>query len=118
MGSVGTSITTTYSSEFQYFLDNAGGDKDYAVKDWISENVSDTFEKGGTEYTILWEQGVFPHIISEASAENPDMQFTIEVSAVRTAKLDDENAVRQAKSMYIPAVRGKGHRVFTIQVYR
>ena len=114
MGSIGTS-QPTYTSEYQYFLDNAGGDKNLAIKDWISNNVSDTFDKGGKEYTILWQNGIFPKVVSEPTADDPYLRFDVQIEAVRTDKMDDGV---QAKLMYIPSYgNGKGRQQFSIRVY-
>lgn len=117
MGSVGTS-KPAYTSEYQYFLDRAYGDRNLAIKDWIGQNVSDTFEKGGKEYTIMWENGVFPRIVSEPSEYDNAIRFEVEVYAVRSDKIDDDEARRKAKLMFIPSYSGwKGRHQFHIQVY-
>ena len=116
MGSIGASKSPSYTSEYKYFLDNAGGDKSLALKDWISNNVSDTFDKDGKEYTIMWQNGVFPKVISWPTVKDPYIEFNVQIEAVRTDKLDDES--RKATLMYIPNYgNGKGRHRFRIRVF-
>ena len=117
MGSIGTnSNTPKYTSEYQYYLDRAEGSESIAFNDWIYNNVSDTFEKGGKEYTILWQNGVFPKVVQEPTQDDPYIKFNVQVEAVRSDKLEDED--KKAKLMYIPDYgTGKGRHTFRIRVY-
>lgn len=114
MGSVGTTKSQAYSDDFQYYIDNAGGDEKLALLNWVGDNVSSTFTKNGKEYEIQWQNGVFPHIVSEATTDDPYTRFTLEIYARREDKPDDIS-----KPMYVTDYgRGKGRQTFSVRVYK
>lgn len=114
MGSIGTSNPTIYSG-FKYFLDKNDGDEDFAIKDYLYENlIRDTLEYQGKEYEVAWENTVRPKIIERpvaGDAFNKDLVVTAEVDLrdPETGKMiynyyviKDDTHPRKHKKFYIP----------------
>ena len=116
MGSIGSNTSTgpVMDSNFQRFLDNAGGDENLAIKDWLYEDISDHVEYQGKEYDIMWENSIRTEIISRPTGEqfDKDLVVTVQVDLV-----DPETGKRVNNYWLKDHMRSNKRRRFHIPYY-
>ena len=106
--------TPTVDKNFQRFLDKNGGDEDFAIKDWLYEDIPDHIEYQGKEYEVLWQNSIRYDIISRPTGEQFDKDLIV------TAQVDlyDEETGKRVDNYWLKDhMRSNKRRRFHIPYY-